>query len=95
MNTTTKMRSAEACALSVRLPRLPSLSRIVRVDQVLLAPVAAGDQGIALTIVTPTAIVRRAALDSVFTGVVRGATDVSFAYKTSDVVRSLPGRPPV
>lgn len=86
MNTTTKMRSAEACALSVRLPRA---------GQRLLAPTAVGDQGTALFIATPLAMVRNAVVDAGFTGTVRRSTGATFVYTTSDVVRSLPGRLPV
>lgn len=84
MNTTTKIRSAAACASFVRLPRA---------GQRLFGPTM-GDQGTALSIATSIVTVRSAVADSVFTGVVR-RSDVSFVYKTSDVVRSLSGRPPV
>ena len=87
-NTTTK--HADFCVASVRLRQA---------GQRHVAPVAVGDQGTAVSIALPIgrsiAMVRLAAVDAPFTGVIGVSTGATFAYKTSDVVRSLPGRPPV
>ena len=91
-NTTTK--HAASCVASVRLRRA---------GQRLFAPINVGAQGtgvsiampIALPMALPIALVRLAAVDAPFTGVIGVSTGSTFAYKNSDVVRSLPGRPPV
>ena len=91
-NTTTK--HADSCVASVRLRRA---------GRRLVAPVTVGAQGtgvsiatpIALPMTLPIALVRLAAVDAPFTGVIGVSTGATFAYKTSDVVRSLSGRPPV
>ncbi|MEO5745645.1 MAG: hypothetical protein ABIQ53_13790 [Terracoccus sp.] len=91
-NTTT--RHADICVASVRLRRA---------GQRHVAPVTVGAQGTGVSVVTPIALpmalpialVRLAAVDAPCTGVIGVSTGATFAYKTSDVVRSLPGRPPV
>ena len=89
-NTTTK--HADSCVASVRLRRA---------GRRLVAPVTVGAQGTGVSIATPIAmtlpiaLVRLAAVDAPFTGVIGVSTGATFAYKTSDVVRSLSGRPPV
>ena len=86
MKNITATKNAAVCVASARLRRA---------DQCLLAPVTVGGQGTAVSIASPIAMVRLAAVDAPFTGVIGVSTGASFAYKTSDVVRSLPGRPPV
>ena len=88
INTTTK--NADVCVASVR---------VRQAGQRHVAPVAVGVQGTALSIALPIVLsipmVRRAAVDVPFTGVLSVSTGATFAYKTSDVVRSLRGRPSV
>lgn len=90
MKNNTSTKNADVCVASVRLRRA---------GQRRVAPVTVGVQGtavsIALPIASPIAMVRLAAVDAPFTGVLSVCTSATFAYKTSDVVRSLRGRPPV
>lgn len=79
-------KNAEVCVASVRL-RQAGQGRV--------AAVTLGDQGTAVSTALPIAMVRLAAVDAPFTGDLRVSTGATFAYKTSDVVRSLQGRPPV
>ncbi len=90
MKNNTATKNADFCVAAVRLRQA---------GRRLVAPVSVGVQGtavsIALSIATPIAMVRLDAVDAPFTGVVGDSTGATFAYKTSDVARSLPGRPPV
>ena len=94
MKNNTSTKHADSCVASVRRRRA---------GRRLVAPVTVGAQGtgvsiatpIALPMTLPIALVRLAAVDAPFTGVIGVSTGATFAYKTSDVVRSLSGRPPV
>ncbi len=90
MKNNTATINADFCVASVRLRQA---------GRRLVAPVSVGVQGTAvsvdLSIATPIAMVRLAMVDAPSTGVVGVSTGATFAYKTSDVARSLPGRPPV
>ena len=88
-------KNAAVCVASMRL-RQAGQGRV--------AAVTGGDRGTAVSIATPIAspnflpiaLVGLAAFDATFTGVSIGiSTGATFAYKTSDVARSLQGRPPV
>ncbi len=80
MDTMTMTKNAVSCVAFVR-PR-PA-------DQVIAADVRMSDQGISLSVAPAFGLL---GLDAPFRGVVRVAAGT---YTTSDVARSLPGRPPV
>lgn len=90
MKNNTATRNADFCVASVRLPQA---------GRRLVAPVSVGVRGTAvsaaLPIATPIAMLRLDAVDAPFAGVSSVSTGATFAYKNSDVVRSLRGRPPV
>ncbi|MDN5768227.1 MAG: hypothetical protein L0H96_17645 [Humibacillus sp.] len=90
MKNNTATRNADFCVASVRLRQA---------GRRLVAPVSVGVRGTAvstaLSVATPIAMLRLDAVDAPFTGISNVFTGATFAYKNSDVARSLPGRPPV
>lgn len=83
MKNTTKQMSADACVLSVRTRPAGRITLAdTRVEQGITLPIATS-VSVSMALVTTAAP---------FAGVVSGVT---FAYKSSDVVHSPSGRPPV